>query len=291
MKIKILTLSMVFLLGLTLPMCATDSNAESPYGEETNSFQFPFPFPSPDTSSNSFPFPFPFPDPDPDPEPSPDPDPDPEPSPDPDPEPSPDPDPDPIDNDDVESEVTSEGTIRVLKGTYDGGGESFGGVGDGSQSEDQPPVFELEPGTNLINCKIVPPAGDGIHVHGDNTIENVEFVDVGEDAISMRSNFEGGTVTIRNCSFSKASDKVFQVNRESTWYLYDITVNTAGKVLRQNGGKTFKLDVYIDGLEAYDIDEAIVRSDSPDCTVYYENITTDLPSDKWWKGELTAVPR
>jgi hypothetical protein len=48
----------------------------------------------------------------------------------------------------------------------------------------------------------------------------------------MRSNFEGGTVTIRNSSFSNAEDKVLQVNRESTWYLYEVTANTAGKVMR-----------------------------------------------------------
>lgn len=209
------------------------------------------------------------------------------------PEPAPDPSPDDTSDDTSDDtadfEVTSEGTIHVLSGTFDCGGEEYGNIGDGSQSESQPAVFELEPGTNLINCTIVPPAGDGIHVHGNNTVENVTFSDVGEDAISMRSNYEGGTITIKNCSFSKADDKVFQVNRESTWKLFNITVNTAGKVMRQNGGKTFKLDVYIDGLKAYNIDEAIVRSDSPNCTVYYKNITTDLPSDEWWMGELTAV--
>lgn len=191
--------------------------------------------------------------------------------------------------DTADYEITSEGTIHVFSGTFDGKGKNYGNVGDGSQDESQPAVFELEPGTNLKNCTIVPPAGDGIHVHGDNVIENITFTNVGEDAISMRSNAEGGTVTIRNCSFAKAEDKVLQVNRESTWYLYDLTVDGAGKVLRQNGGKTFKLDVYIDGLEAHDVNESIVRSDSSDCTVYYKDITTDLPAEKWWRGELTAV--
>ena len=221
----------------------------------------------------------------------------PDPEPELEPEPEPEPEPDPSPGDSADYEVTDEGTIHVKKGTFDGGGESYGNIGDGTQDEGQPAVFELEPGTNLVNCIIVPPAGDGIHVHGDNTVENVIFEDVGEDAISMRSNFEGGTVTIRNCSFSDADDKVLQVNRESTWYLYDVTVNTAGKVMRQNGGTTFKLDVYIDGLKAYDINEALVRSDSPSCTVHYTlneegepDIDTDLPKDRWWKGELTAVP-
>jgi len=183
-------------------------------------------------------------------------------------------------------------TITVKAGqTYDGGGKTFGSdIGDGSQSEDQPAVFELEKGSSLKNCKIVPPAGDGIHVNGDNTITNVTFTDVGEDAISMRSSSSGGTVTITNCSFSKGEDKIFQVNKASTWMLNNITVNGAGKVLRQNGGTTFALTVYINGLNATGVKEAIVRSDSSKCKVYYKNITCNLASSKWWYGKLTATP-
>ncbi|MEN8905299.1 MAG: pectate lyase [Clostridiales bacterium] len=182
-----------------------------------------------------------------------------------------------------------DGTITVTSGVFDGGGKSYGSnVGDGSQSESQPAVFELEKGTSLKNCKIVPPAGDGIHVDGNNTVSNVTFTDVGEDAISMRSGASGGKVTVEDCSFSKADDKVLQVNKESTWYLYDNTVNGAGKVMRQNGGKTFKLTVYIDGLKATGVKEAIVRSDSSNCTVYYKNISCNLSQSDWWMGKLTA---
>jgi len=186
--------------------------------------------------------------------------------------------------------IESDGRIHILSGTFDGGGKSYGSnIGDGSQNESQPPVFELEVGANLKNCVIVPPAGDGIHVHGNNTIESVTFTDVGEDAISMGSSTEGGNITIRNCSFSNAEDKVLQVNKESTWYLYNLTVNTAGKIMRQNGGKTFPLTVYIDGIKATGIKEAVVRSDSPSCKVYYKNISCNLPASEWWMGELSAT--
>lgn len=182
-------------------------------------------------------------------------------------------------------------TITVPAGqTYDGKGEHFGKIGSGSQNESQPPVFILMKGASLKNVVIDAPAGDGIHVHGDNTLTNISMPDVGEDAVSMRSNFEGGTVTINDSSFAQAEDKVFQVNKSSTWRLNNITVNGAGKVLRQNGGTTFAMTVYINGLRTQGVKEAIVRSDSSSCRVYYRNITSNLPASKWWKGKLTATP-
>lgn len=183
-------------------------------------------------------------------------------------------------------------TITVKAGqTYDGGGKEYGKIGDGSQNEKQSAVFVLEKGASLKNCKIIPPSGDGIHVMGNNTISNVTFTDVGEDAISMRSEASGGTVTISNCSFSKGEDKIFQVNKESTWNLNNITVNGAGKVLRQNGNTTFPLTVNINGLKATNVKEAIVRSDSTKCKVNYSNITCNLDKSKWFKGKLTATQK
>lgn len=179
----------------------------------------------------------------------------------------------------------SEGTIVVSSGTFEGNGKKYGKIGSGSQDEDQPPVFELMPGAYLNDVVIVPPSGDGIHVHGNNKVSNVTFTDVGEDAISMRSTFEGGTVIIENCSFSKGEDKILQANRTAVWYIKNCKVNGAGKVFRQNGGKTFKLDVYIDGLEARNFGEAIVRSDASACTVYYRNLNA---SGNKWKGKLSA---
>ena len=178
------------------------------------------------------------------------------------------------------------GTIVVKSGTFDGKGNNYGKIGDGSQDEDQPPVFELMPGAYLKNVVIVPPAGDGIHVHGDNRVSNVIFTDVGEDAISMRSYFEGGTVIIENCSFAKGSDKILQANRTAVWYIKNCKVNGAGKVFRQNGGTKFKLDIFIDGLEAKNHGEAVVRSDASKCTVYYRNLKA---SGNKWKGKLKAV--
>ena len=180
-------------------------------------------------------------------------------------------------------------TITVAAGqTYDGKGAHFGKIGNGGQSESQPPAFILMKGASLKNVVIDAPAGDGIHVHGNNTLTNVQMPDVGEDAVSMRSSFEGGTVTINDSSFSKGEDKIFQVNKASTWYLNNVTVNGAGKVLRQNGGSTFAMNVYINGLNAKNVKEALVRSDSSSCKVKYRNVTSNLAKSKWFKGKLTA---
>lgn len=185
--------------------------------------------------------------------------------------------------------TNSDGTITVNSGTFDGGGKSYGSnIGNGSQDEDQPPVFILMPGANLRNCRIVPPAGDGVHVHGNNVVENCTWTDVGEDALSMRSSFEGGNVTVTNCTFNNADDKVLQFNRSCTVYTNNCVVNTASKFIRQNGGTTFAMTIYINGFTGTNIDEAIVRSDSPSCRVYYRNITCNLPSSEWWMGKLVA---
>ncbi|MDP4181568.1 MAG: pectate lyase, partial [Bacillota bacterium] len=96
-------------------------------------------------------------------------------------------------------------------------------------------------------------------------------------------------VTIKNCTFNKGEDKIFQVNKSSTWNITNCTVNGAGKVLRQNGGKKFPLTVKIDGLKATGVKEAIVRSDDPTCKVSYRNITCNLPKDKWFYGKFKAT--
>ncbi len=181
-------------------------------------------------------------------------------------------------------------TITVAAGqTYDGKGAHFGKIGSGGQDESQPAVFILKKGASLKNVIIDAPAGDGIHVEGNNTLTNIQMPDVGEDAVSMRSDAEGGTVTINDSTFGKGEDKIFQVNKASTWNLNNITVNGAGKVMRQNGGKTFALTVYINGLKTSGVKEAIVRSDSSSCKVYYRNVTSNLAKSDWFMGKLTAT--
>ena len=66
-------------------------------------------------------------------------------------------------------------------------------------------------------------------------------------------------------------DKVFQINAESTFRVSNFTARTAGKFIRQNGGTSFRTDVYIDHCDISDMDEAIFRTDSSSSTVTMTN--------------------
>jgi hypothetical protein len=79
-------------------------------------------------------------------------------------------------------------TIKV-SGTYDGGLIRFiagSQLGNGDQSENQLPVFELSDGAYLKNVILGSPAADGIHCLGSCTLQNVWWEDVGEDAATLK---------------------------------------------------------------------------------------------------------
>lgn len=89
-------------------------------------------------------------------------------------------------------------TIRVEAGqTFDGKGQTYVAnpdtLGDGSQAENQKPIFRLEAGATLKNVVIGAPAADGVHCYGNCTITNVIWQDVGEDELTLKSS---GTVNI-----------------------------------------------------------------------------------------------
>ena len=86
-------------------------------------------------------------------------------------------------------------------------------LGDGSQAENQKPVFRLEAGATLKNVIIGAPAADGVHCYGSCNISNVVWEDVGEDALTLKSS---GTVNITGGAAYKAYDKVFQINAAGT---------------------------------------------------------------------------
>lgn len=169
------------------------------------------------------------------------------------------------------SEVVQD-TIVVESGeTFDGGCKRYiahSSLGDGSQDEGQDPVFVLEDGARLINVVLGFPAADGIHTEGDARLENIVWEDVGEDALTIKGQ---GEVVLDGGSSAKASDKVFQINAPSTFRLSNFRANQAGKLIRQNGGTTFRIDVYIDHCDISDMAEAIFRTDSSSSTVTMTN--------------------
>jgi hypothetical protein len=181
-------------------------------------------------------------------------------------------------------------TIFVPPGqVYDGRGETLtaSGMGDGSQDEGQRPIFLLAPGASVKNVTITAPGVEGIHMMGDNVVENVVWLDVGEDAASVRSYFPGGDILITGGSATGSADKTFQFNVPCDVTIENFTANDIGKLVRQNGGTTFPLNITLDNVTANDVRDVLVLSDSPDCVVRYRDLDTDAES--LFEGELTAI--
>jgi pectate lyase C len=163
-------------------------------------------------------------------------------------------------------------TIVVRAGmTFDGEGRRFSAgpeLGDGSQSENQQPLFRLEDGARLVDVVLGAPAADGIHTYGDVTLENIVWEDIGEDALTIK---ESGTVVLNGGSARNGDDKIFQINAASTFRVSNFEARDAGKFIRQNGNTTFKVDVFIDNCDIANMDEAIFRTDSATSTVSMTN--------------------
>lgn len=177
-------------------------------------------------------------------------------------------------------------TIEVIGSTWDGGGVEIvaEGMGDGSQAESQDPIFAISNGT-VRNVTINPPACDGLHfIGGSGTISNVYVPDIGEDVCTVK---KPGTYTV-NMTAHEAADKWGQINDLCTITFTSCVGNNMGKFIRQNGGKTWKCVIYIDGATLSGVDEAVVRSDSTTTTVYWRNIICNLPQSEWWYGNFVV---
>lgn len=177
-------------------------------------------------------------------------------------------------------------TITVESGqTYDGECRRYRAdpntLGDGSQAEDQKPVFVLEDGARLINVVLGAPAADGIHTRGDVTLENITWEDIGEDALTVK---ESGTVVLNGGSAKDGDDKVFQLNAASTFRVSNFKASQAGKFIRQNGDTTFKVEVHIDGCDISNMDESIFRTDSSTSTVSMTNTRYHAIGDALFLG-------
>lgn len=157
----------------------------------------------------------------------------------------------------------------VVKGgtTFDGKNLRYtagSALGNGSQDEGQKPVFKLENGARLVNVRLGAPAADGIHTYGNVTLENIIWEDIGEDAMTIK---ESGTVVLKGGSAKNGDDKVFQINAASTFRVSNFKADKAGKFIRQNGGTTFKVQVFIENCEITNMKESIFRTDSKTSTV------------------------
>ncbi|WP_437318214.1 pectate lyase [Sorangium sp. So ce385] len=184
------------------------------------------------------------------------------------------------------------GTARTISQTifvpphavYDGKGETLSADVDamkcdtssGEQGESQRPFFLLAPGASVKNVTITYPGCEGIHMMGDNALENITWEDVGEDAASVRSYFPGGRITIKDSKGFKAADKMFQFNAPCDVRIENFTGAEMGKLLRQNGGTEFELRIDLNTVTVTGVVSAVVQSDSPLCFVRHHDLTYEF---------------
>ncbi|AUX39832.1 uncharacterized protein SOCE26_012270 [Sorangium cellulosum] len=184
------------------------------------------------------------------------------------------------------------GTARTISQTlfvpphavYDGKGETLSAdvaamkcdTSSGEQAESQRPFFLLAPGASVKNVTITFPGCEGIHMMGDNVLENITWEDVGEDAASVRSYFPGGAITIKDSEGFKAADKMFQFNAPCDVRIENFTGAEMGKLLRQNGGTEFELNLDLNTVTVTGVVSAVVQSDSPLCFVRHHNLTYEF---------------
>jgi hypothetical protein len=168
---------------------------------------------------------------------------------------------------------TVDSTIVVDAGeVYDGACKIFRAnpdtLGAGNQDEGQLPIFRVEDGGTLKNVVIGASGADGVHLYGDVTLENIHWLDIGEDAMTVK---ESGTVYLNCGSSAHGEDKTFQVNAASTIFISNFTATDAGKFMRQNGDTTFEVNVTIDHCDISFMDESIFRTDSSSSHVTFTN--------------------
>ncbi|MEU6536241.1 pectate lyase [Streptomyces sp. NPDC047000] len=167
---------------------------------------------------------------------------------------------------------TANGSKAVAKtipvsGTYDGKLTKFygsGALGTSDQSEDQGPIFELADGATLKNVIIGTPAADGVHCLGSCTLQNVWWLDVGEDAASFKGKSSSAVYTVYGGGAKNADDKVLQFNGAGKLVVTKFQVENFGKLVRSCGNcKTqYKRTVIINDVDVTAPGKAIVGVNS-----------------------------
>jgi hypothetical protein len=138
---------------------------------------------------------------------------------------------------------TATATVQLTQTQVVGAGQVFDGgnrrynLSGGSQTEGQPPVFEVRDGGTVKNVIIGPLAADGIHCLGNCTLDHVWWEDTGEDAATALG--PAGTVMTVNCGAAfNGSDKTFQFNGRGELHISNFYVANSGKLVRSCGDCT-----------------------------------------------------
>ncbi|KAF3162537.1 hypothetical protein TWF106_006818 [Orbilia oligospora] len=128
-------------------------------------------------------------------------------------------------------------SAKVISGVWDGGMLKYDRnpkvCADQKETGEADAMFILESGATIRNVIIGPDQAEGIHCRGPCTVENVWWLDVCEDAITIKQS--SGNSYITGGGAFKASDKVAQFNGRGTLTIKNFYVNDYGKVVRSCG--------------------------------------------------------
>lgn len=142
---------------------------------------------------------------------------------------------------------------KTFSGTFDGGMKTYGrgvkctGQVEGSNSD---AVFLVKDGGTLKNVIIGKDQTEGVHCEGSCTIENVWWVQVCEDALTLKGD---GDALIHGGGAQGATDKVIQHNGKGTVTIDGFQVQDFGKLYRACGNckKSVARSVVIKNVKAY----------------------------------------
>jgi pectate lyase C len=131
-------------------------------------------------------------------------------------------------------------------------------------------------GGTLSNVILGASAADGVHIYGDSQLKNIHWLDIGEDAMTIKAE---ANVTVDCGSSANGDDKTFQANAKSTLTFKNFTAKSAGKFLRENGDKDYPITLNIDHCDISGMKECIFRTDSPRSMVNMTNTRYKMPGD------------
>jgi hypothetical protein len=191
---------------------------------------------------------------------------------------------------------TSAGNVSVsdtipVDDSFDGGMKTYCCIGDGSQDEDQPPMFDLADGATLSNAIIGSPAGDGVHCEGTCTLENVWWDDVGEDAATFKAT-DGDSYVIGGGARS-ADDKVFQHNGSGTVHISGFYAQDIGKLYRACGNcsTSYERHVTVDNVLLDNASYIVGINTNWGDTATLTNVTLTNGDDTHLCAEYQGVPK
>lgn len=100
---------------------------------------------------------------------------------------------------------------------------------------------------------------DGIYFYNGGIIDNICWIDVGEDVLIVKLK---GDVIICNIIGVNGYDKFMQINVEINLNVFNCVVDNMGKFLCQNGGIGFIINVNVINCDIFNMKEVVFCIDS-----------------------------